>query len=52
MTGLWQIKGNHSVNNFEEIVKLDCEYIDTWSLARDCNILIRTIGKVLRASGC
>jgi exopolysaccharide biosynthesis polyprenyl glycosylphosphotransferase len=51
ITGLWQIHGNHQVNDFEEIVKLDCRYIDTWSLWLDCKILFRTVAKVWRATG-
>jgi lipopolysaccharide/colanic/teichoic acid biosynthesis glycosyltransferase len=49
ITGLWQLNGNQRVNNFEEVVKLDCEYIDRWSLRRDLHILIATVKKVFRA---
>jgi exopolysaccharide biosynthesis polyprenyl glycosylphosphotransferase len=48
LTGLWQLNGNLSVNNFEEVVKLDCDYIDHWSLGRDLKILLATIKKVFR----
>jgi lipopolysaccharide/colanic/teichoic acid biosynthesis glycosyltransferase len=51
ITGPWQIHGNGLINDFEEIVKLDCKYIDDWSLWLDCKILLRTIPKVLRATG-
>lgn len=51
ITGNWQLAGNGRVNNFEEVVRLDCEYIDTWSLWQDCKILTRTILKVARAEG-
>jgi exopolysaccharide biosynthesis polyprenyl glycosylphosphotransferase len=46
MTGLWQVAGNGEVDDFEEVVKLDCEYIDNWSLALDARILTRTLLKV------
>jgi exopolysaccharide biosynthesis polyprenyl glycosylphosphotransferase len=49
LTGLWQIAGNHRVSNFEDVVRLDCEYIENWSLHRDIQILISTIKKMLRA---
>jgi lipopolysaccharide/colanic/teichoic acid biosynthesis glycosyltransferase len=49
ITGLWQLNGNHAVNDFEEVVKLDCEYIDNWSLALDLRIIVQTIKKILRA---
>ncbi len=50
LTGLWQVYGN-SVFDFEEIVKLDCRYIDCWSLWLDLKILVRTIPKLLRGGG-
>jgi lipopolysaccharide/colanic/teichoic acid biosynthesis glycosyltransferase len=50
LTGLWQLYGN-SVNDFEEIVKLDCRYIDYWSVWLDLKILIRTIPKILKGGG-
>jgi exopolysaccharide biosynthesis polyprenyl glycosylphosphotransferase len=51
MTGLWQLNGNAAVRNFEEVVKLDCEYIDNWSLWLDATILAKTITKVLHGDG-
>ena len=50
LTGLWQVYGN-SVYDFEDIVKLDCHYIDRWSLWLDLKILIRTIPKLLKGKG-
>jgi lipopolysaccharide/colanic/teichoic acid biosynthesis glycosyltransferase len=49
LTGLWQLNGNRGVNDFEEVVKLDCEYIEHWSFRRDLQILLATVKKVLRA---
>jgi lipopolysaccharide/colanic/teichoic acid biosynthesis glycosyltransferase len=49
ITGLWQLNGNGKVSDFEEVVKLDCQYIDHWSLWLDLKILAKTISKVLRA---
>ena len=43
--------GNERVPNFEDIVRLDCQYIDTWSFRHDVEILIRTVIKVLKRSG-
>ena len=51
ITGFWQLNGNWAVNDFEDIVRLDCEYIDKWSLWLDCKILAKTVAKVLRGSG-
>jgi lipopolysaccharide/colanic/teichoic acid biosynthesis glycosyltransferase len=50
ITGLWQLYGG-AVNDFEEIVRLDCRYIDNWSLWLDFRILIWTLLKVIRATG-
>jgi lipopolysaccharide/colanic/teichoic acid biosynthesis glycosyltransferase len=50
LTGLWQLSGNGAVKDFEEVVKLDCEYIDNWSLWLDFKIVARTIAKVVRGN--
>lgn len=50
MTGLWQISGR-SMLDFNEMVELDLRYIDTWSLASDVVILLRTIPAVLSTRG-
>jgi exopolysaccharide biosynthesis polyprenyl glycosylphosphotransferase len=46
ITGLWQVSGRNRLS-FEEMVKLDIEYLENWSLARDLKILWRTMGVVL-----
>jgi lipopolysaccharide/colanic/teichoic acid biosynthesis glycosyltransferase len=51
MTGLWQLNGNGVIHDFEEVVKLDCEYIDEWTLWLDAKILAKTVSKVLRGDG-
>lgn len=51
ITGLWQLAGNESVRDFEEIVRLDCQYIDSWSVWLDLQILAKTVVKVLRRTG-
>jgi lipopolysaccharide/colanic/teichoic acid biosynthesis glycosyltransferase len=48
LTGLWQLNGNGTVKDFEEVVKLDCEYIDNWSLWLDFKIVAKTVTKVMR----
>ncbi len=50
LTCLWQVKGRAELD-FDEWMKLDLEYIDTWSLALDMKILLRTIPAVLSARG-
>ncbi len=51
ITGLWQLQGNGKILDFEEIVGLDCKYIDSWSIWLDLQILAKTLVKVARATG-
>jgi lipopolysaccharide/colanic/teichoic acid biosynthesis glycosyltransferase len=51
VTGLWQLAGNRNIRDFEDIVKLDCQYIDSWSVWLDLRILARTVIKVVQRSG-
>jgi len=50
LTGLWQVSGRSSVA-FEDMVRLDIRYINTWSLWRDLVILVKTVPVVLRWTG-
>ncbi|HAG68934.1 MAG TPA: sugar transferase [Lachnospiraceae bacterium] len=43
LTGLWQVSGRNDITDFEEIVALDIEYIDNWSIILDLKILFKTI---------
>ena len=51
ITGLWQVSGRSDIQDFEEVVKLDCEYIDNWSLWYDVKILVQTVLVVLLHRG-
>jgi exopolysaccharide biosynthesis polyprenyl glycosylphosphotransferase len=51
VTGPWQVRGNGMVTDFEEVVRLDCEYIDHWSMSLDLSILLRTFLTVMRMGG-
>jgi lipopolysaccharide/colanic/teichoic acid biosynthesis glycosyltransferase len=51
LTGLWQVNGSGEVQNFDDVVRLDREYIEKWSLGLDLMILARTVGKMIRAEG-
>jgi lipopolysaccharide/colanic/teichoic acid biosynthesis glycosyltransferase len=48
LTELRQLDGNGAAKDFEEVVKLDCEYIDKWSPWLDVKILAKTVSKVVR----
>lgn len=51
ITGKWQVSGRSDIQDFEEVVKLDCEYIDEWSPFLDIQILFKTVGVVLTHKG-
>lgn len=51
LTGMWQVKGRGKVFDFEEVVKLDLEYIDNWTLSLDIKILFQTVYVVLFGVG-
>ena len=51
LTGLWQVSGRSNITDFEEVVKLDTQYIDEWSLKSDIKIIFQTIIRVLKNDG-
>ncbi len=51
ITGLWQATGRSDIADFEEVVKLDLEYIDTWSIGLDIKLLFMTVANVIKRRG-
>lgn len=51
ITGLWQVSGRSSITDFEDVVKLDVQYIENWSFGMDLKILIQTVLVVLKHDG-
>lgn len=51
ITGLWQVSGRSGITDFEEVVKLDLQYIDNWSIWLDFKILFKTVVVVVFATG-
>lgn len=51
ITGLWQISGRSDITNFDEVVALDEEYIETWTVGTDIKIILQTVGKVAKHEG-
>lgn len=51
LTGLWQVSGRSEIDDFDEVVKLDLQYIDSWSLGLDIKILLKTIKVVFTGRG-
>jgi exopolysaccharide biosynthesis polyprenyl glycosylphosphotransferase len=51
ITCLWQVSGRNRINDFDDWVRLDLEYIDRWSLWLDVRILARTARAVIAGTG-
>ncbi len=43
ITGLWQVSGRSNITDFEEVVKLDAEYISKWNIGLDLKIIWKTV---------
>ena len=51
ITGMWQTCGRSNIENFEDVVRLDVQYIDHWSLKLDIQLLFKTIAVVFTGKG-
>lgn len=51
ITGLWQISGRSNITDFEEVVKLDTQYIDKWSIWLDIKIMLKTVFVIFKKNG-
>ena len=49
LTGMWQVSGRSNITDFEEVVKLDTQYISEWSLRLDVKILWKTVWSVFKS---
>ncbi len=50
LTGLWQLYGRNTTT-FDERLRLDIEYVNTYSVWRDLRIIAATVPAVLRGAG-
>jgi lipopolysaccharide/colanic/teichoic acid biosynthesis glycosyltransferase len=50
ITGLWQVSGRSTLGTLD-MLRLDVEYVDTWSLGMDLRILMRTLPVLVRGDG-
>ena len=41
LTGMWQVSGRSNITDFEEVVKLDKQYISEWTMGLDIKILFQ-----------
>lgn len=51
ITGMWQAYGRNSVQDFEDVVRMDLDYIDHWSLGLDMKIIGKTVATVFTNGG-
>lgn len=51
MTGEWQANGRSTVQDFEDIVRMDLNYQRNWSIRYDINLLLKTLKVVLNKNG-
>lgn len=51
ITGMWQVSGRSDITDFEEVVRLDREYINNWNIGLDIKILLKTVLVVFKKEG-
>ncbi len=51
ITGLWQTSGRSQITDFEDVIKLDLQYINSWSIAGDLRLILKTVGEVFKSKG-
>ena len=51
LTGLWQAYGRNDITDFNQVIAMDMQYINTWSIAGDIRIILRTVVSVLTSRG-
>ena len=51
LTGLWQVSGRSNITDFEEVVRLDTQYIGEWSVKGDIKIILQTVLGVVKNDG-
>ena len=51
ITGMWQVSGRSDITDFEEVVRLDTDYIANWSIGLDLKILLKTVSVIFKKEG-
>jgi exopolysaccharide biosynthesis polyprenyl glycosylphosphotransferase len=51
ITGPWQVNGRNTITDFDEVIRLETDYIREWTIWKDLGILLRTIPTVLLMRG-
>ena len=51
ITGIWQTSGRNEISDFNEIVRMDMEYIENWSILLDIRLMFKTLSVLVNKSG-
>jgi lipopolysaccharide/colanic/teichoic acid biosynthesis glycosyltransferase len=51
LTGEWQVNGRSCVKNFDDIVKMDLDYQEKWSIGYDVKLILQTFGVIFSKKG-
>jgi len=51
ITGPWQVNGRNLITDFEEVIRLETDYIREWSIWKDLGLLLKTVPAVLYMRG-
>ncbi len=51
LTGLWQTSGRSDIEDFEEVIKLDMQYINNWNIGMDIRLILKTVGIIFTGKG-
>jgi exopolysaccharide biosynthesis polyprenyl glycosylphosphotransferase len=51
LTGMWQVSGRSNIADFDDVMKLDLQYIQEWSIYLDVKLILKTILAVLFGRG-
>ena len=47
ITGIWQTSGRSKITDFEEVVRLDTQYITDWTISMDIRLILKTAWMVV-----
>lgn len=51
ISGLWQVSGRNQIQDFDDVARLDIQYIENWTLWLDVKILFQTLWVVILKRG-
>jgi exopolysaccharide biosynthesis polyprenyl glycosylphosphotransferase len=51
ITGPWQVNGRNTITDFDEVIRLETDYIREWTIWKDMGILLKTVPAVVYMRG-